>query len=167
MVDNKVKIDEIFKILKTVNDPEIPVLNVIEMGMVREVECIDDDKFRIIMTPTYSGCPAVDAIREDVSKALNNHGIDNFELKTRLFPAWTTDWMTEEAKIKLKEFGIAPPESKSTDPLAHILGKAKETQCPYCNSNNTRMTSTFGSTACKSMHYCDNCKQPFEHFKCH
>lgn len=167
MSDLKIDKDHVWKVLSTVNDPEIPVLNVIEMGIVREVELSDDGKLIVIVTPTYSGCPAIQAIEEDIAKALRKDGIENFELKTRLNPAWTTDWMGEEAHRKLREFGIAPPERKTFDPIKSILGGEDSTTCPYCSSTDTRMTSAFGSTACKSMHVCNSCLQPFEHFKCH
>lgn len=168
LADLKIDKNHIWKVLSTVKDPEIPVLSVIEMGIIRDVELSEDGKLKVIVTPTYSGCPAIQAIEEDIAKALRQSGIEDFELKTRLNPAWTTDWMGEEAHRKLREFGIAPPERKTFDSVKSLLGDGDDnTTCPYCGATDTRMTSPFGSTACKSMHVCNSCRQPFEHFKCH
>ena len=148
---------EILTLLEDVQDPEIPVLNIVEMGIVREIN-ISDEKVQIGITPTYMGCPAMNMIENEILDVLYGKGINNVKVKTVYSPAWTTDWLSEETKNKLKEYGIAPPRA-----ITDLLDKI---ECPFCNSNMTKLTSEFGSTACKSLHYCDACHQPFEHFKC-
>jgi ring-1,2-phenylacetyl-CoA epoxidase subunit PaaD len=161
--------ESILKIIEQVSDPEIPALNVVEMGMVRDV-LITDDKVNIIITPTYSGCPAMSQINSDILKVLENEGITT-NLITRLSPAWTTDWMSDETLEKLKISGIAPPKSKSSpiDPnnLFNIIKVQTQIECPFCDSLDTKILSEYGSTACKSFHYCNSCLQAFDHFKCH
>jgi ring-1,2-phenylacetyl-CoA epoxidase subunit PaaD len=159
--------EDVRKILKEVKDPEVPVLDIEELGVLREVS-FDDDKILITITPTYSGCPAMNAIEQEITLKLKEHGIENFSIKTIFSPAWTTDWMNDEAKQKLKDYGIAPPAQTTNQQLKSIIeGKSKPVECPFCNSTNTKITSAFGSTACKALHYCNNCHQPFEEFKCH
>lgn len=158
---------QIVELLNNVTDPEIPVLTIADLGILRSVEEVDG-KYIITITPTFTGCPAMKVIEEDIKNVMVLGGISNYEVKTVLAPAWTTDWMTEEGKKKLKEYGIAPPSVSTEDHLKSILsGKAKSVQCPFCNSLNTKLTSPFGSTACKALHYCNECNQPFEEFKCH
>jgi len=159
--------EKIMKWLEEVTDPEIPVLNVVEMGIVRKVE-IEDEKIVVKITPTYSGCPAMNAIAQDLHKKLLEKGVSDFEIKTDYSETWTTDWMTSEAKRKLKEYGIAPPDAveRDEDFLLDLKGKQKVVPCPHCNSINTKLQSRFGSTACKAQYFCNNCNQPFEHFKC-
>lgn len=154
----------ILELLKNIPDPEIPVINIVEMGIVREVELIEDE-LNIKITPTYSGCPAMKAIEDEIVNELNAKGFEKVSVKKIYNPAWSTDWLTNEVKRKLKEYGIAPPEGKADDEFYHDL-ITKPIECPYCNSKNTKLTSEFGSTACKSLHYCNECRQPFEHFKC-
>jgi ring-1,2-phenylacetyl-CoA epoxidase subunit PaaD len=162
--------EKIKTILSTVVDPEIPSLNIEEMGILREI-LIENNLVKVVITPTYSGCPAMYHIESEVRKALNDAGIQNFQIETRLNPAWTTDWMTTETKQKLKESGIAPPQSNTnqleTSGLFNIIKVPINIFCPFCNSDNTKIVSEFGSTACKSLHFCNNCHQPFDHFKCH
>ena len=148
---------KILKILEDVQDPEIPVLNIVEMGIVREIN-ISDEKVQINITPTYMGCPAMNMIENEMLDILYDNGINNVKVRTVYSPAWTTDWLSDETKSKLKEYGIAPPRA-----VTDLLDKI---ECPFCNSNSTKLTSEFGSTACKSSHFCDACHQPFEHFKC-
>lgn len=159
--------EKIWSYLEEVIDPEIPVLNVVEMGIVRNVE-LEDDQVIVKITPTYSGCPAMNAIELEIKKKLREKGIESFRVVTDFKESWTTDWMTDHAKNKLREYGIAPPEK--TEPDDNFLTSLKETQkivpCPYCNSLETNLRSEFGSTACKSLYYCNECHQPFEHFKC-
>lgn len=155
MIKNNEK--EILNLLKDVLDPEIPVLNIVEMGIVRDV-IFDEKGLLIKITPTYMGCPAMNTIKNDILNTLYSKEIKNVKVKTVYSPAWTTNWMSEETKNKLKEYGIAPPRA-ATDILHKI-------ECPFCNSGETNLTSEFGSTACKSLHYCNHCHQPFEHFKC-
>lgn len=159
--------DEIWKILKQVKDPEVPVIDIAELGVLRDVT-FENDKILITITPTYSGCPALHVMEEAIEDKLKENGIENFVVKTIFSPAWTTDWMTDEAKQKLKEYGIAPPAQSTEEHLRTLIeGNPKHVQCPFCNSINTKLTSAFGSTACKALHYCNNCNQPFEEFKCH
>lgn len=158
----------IWKILEEVYDPEIPVLTVLDLGIVRDVKF--DHSFsslgelKVIITPTYSGCPAMDVIAMNIRMALIKNGYDNIQIVHQLSPAWTTDWMTEEGKEKLKSYGIAPPVSKTFD--SDYL-KNLPVECPHCRSKNTKLISQFGSTACKALYQCENCREPFDHFKCH
>jgi len=158
---------QIWSWLKEVTDPEIPVLNVVEMGIVRNVE-IDGNTVVVKITPTYSGCPAMNAIEMDINKKLREKGVPDFVVKTDFSETWTTDWMTDEAKRKLKEYGIAPPEPTDPDEdfLSTLVAEQKIVPCPHCDSLNTKLQSQFGSTACKAQYFCNDCEQPFEHFKC-
>ncbi len=155
---------ELLPILKEVSDPEIPVLSIVDMGVVRSAKLEDDKHVKVEITPTYSGCPAMDVIGDDVKKALSDQGYQP-QLKLILSPAWTTDWMTDEAKQALKEYGIAPPMDASADKAA-LLGQKKVVKCPQCGSKNTTLISQFASTACKAMFKCDDCQEPFDYFKC-
>lgn len=159
--------NDIWKLISEVTDPEIPVLTIVDLGIARSVEKRDDN-FIIKITPTYSGCPAMKAIEDEIRKKLELNGIRDFEIKKDFSETWTTDWMTEEAKKKLKEYGIAPPgETESEDDfLKSLKGSSKIIPCPYCDSTNTELQSEFGSTACKAQYYCHDCDEPFEHFKC-
>ena len=159
-----VHIDQVlFPILEKVSDPEIPVLSILDMGVVRSVELIDKHVY-VKITPTYSGCPAMDVIGDDIKKALSSHGY-TAEVELILSPAWTTDWMSENGKRKLEEYGIAPPMDATADKAA-LLGNAKIVKCTNCGSTNTHLVSQFGSTACKAMFKCDDCQEPFDYFKC-
>jgi ring-1,2-phenylacetyl-CoA epoxidase subunit PaaD len=158
--------EEIWDLLEEITDPEIPVLNIVEMGIVRSVE-IQDEKVVVKITPTYSGCPAMSAIEKEIHKTLKEKGIEAFEVKKDFSETWTTDWMTEEAREKIKDYGIAPPGKTSSDgDILKELKKTKIIPCPYCESLNTELQSEFGSTPCKSQYYCNYCQEPFEHFKC-
>ena len=156
---------EIWRLLQQVNDPEVPVLSVIDLGIVRAVQ-VAGDKINIIITPTYSGCPAMDVISMDIRLKLIEKGYRHVSVQQQLSPAWTTDWMTEEGKAKLKSFGIAPPNPKqqfcSTD-----MFRQEAVQCPHCHSHHTELISQFGSTACKAMYRCLDCREAFDYFKCH
>ena len=143
--------EKIWKLLDLVPDPEIPVISVVELGVIREIKYIDRF-FTILITPTYSGCPAVKTFIDDIKKCLKENGIRNFKIKLIYSPAWTTEWMTEKTKSKLKKYGIAPP--------------GKTVFCPQCNSKKTELISQFGATACKAMYKCSDCLEPFEFFKC-
>jgi len=159
--------EEVWQLLKQVKDPEVPVLDIGELGVLRNVS-FDDDKILITITPTYSGCPAMNAIEQEIKKTFSENDIENFSIKTIFSPAWTTDWMSDEAKQKLKNYGIAPPSQTSEQYLKSIFERKKtHVQCPFCNSLDTKLTSAFGSTACKALHFCNHCHQPFEEFKCH
>ncbi|MDA0304252.1 MAG: phenylacetate-CoA oxygenase subunit PaaJ [Bacteroidetes bacterium] len=156
-------IQEIIRRLHDVMDPEIPFLNVMEMGMVREV-VQEGSTIVIRITPTYSGCPATDVIADDVLAAAKIIHPDS-RTEIILSPAWTTDWIGEEARLKMAEHGIAPPTGQSAD-KAFLLGKDRITPCPLCKSTDTHMVSAFGSTACKAHFKCNACLEPFDHFKC-
>jgi ring-1,2-phenylacetyl-CoA epoxidase subunit PaaD len=156
--------NDIINILKSVNDPEIPVLSVIDMGIVRDV-IEGKESVEVYITPTYSGCPAMDAISKDIERALSQQGFLHVLVKQVLSPAWTTDWITEEGKRKLEEYGIAPPQT-STAEKSVLFGEHKAVRCPRCKSEHTTMISNFGSTACKALWKCEDCKEPFDYFKC-
>jgi ring-1,2-phenylacetyl-CoA epoxidase subunit PaaD len=157
----------IYTLLEQVSDPEIPVLTVLDMGIVRDVR-IQDQEVEVIITPTYSGCPAMDAISFDIRLKLLEAGIKNIKISYTLSPAWTTDWMTETGKQKLKAYGIAPPVSSNTKRLQKLRFEEEEhIECPRCHSANTKLLSQFGSTACKALYQCNDCKEPFDYFKCH
>ncbi|MDR9415525.1 MAG: 1,2-phenylacetyl-CoA epoxidase subunit PaaD [Gracilimonas sp.] len=159
--------EQIWNFLKEVTDPEIPVLNIVEMGIARKVEVGDDGKVLVKITPTYSGCPAMNAIEKLVNEKLEERGVQEFKVKLDFAETWTTDWMTDDAKVKLKEYGIAPPEkTEEEDNFLKSLSSTKVVPCPFCDSFETELVSQFGSTACKSQYYCNDCDQPFEHFKC-
>lgn len=156
--------DEILKILQSVTDPEIPVLTLEDMGIIRDVNIDDNGHVEVVITPTYTGCPAMDLIAVNIKSALQEAGIEKVEVKTTLSPAWSTDWLSEEGKKKLKAYGIAPPE-KSAGKSA-LLGLDGGVTCPRCHSTNTRLISEFGSTACKALYQCNDCLEPFDYFKC-
>jgi len=155
--------EKILSILETISDPEIPVLSIMDLGIVRDV-CINENNIEVFITPTYSGCPAMDMITMNIRMELLQHGFENIKITEQLSPAWTTDWMTEHGKEKLKEYGIAPPVGKAFD--QQFLEQMK-IECPQCHSKNTKLISEFGSTACKALFQCQDCKEPFDYFKCH
>ncbi|MBK9074360.1 MAG: phenylacetate-CoA oxygenase subunit PaaJ [Flavobacteriales bacterium] len=154
----------ILELLDNVKDPEIPVINVLELGVVRTVEVEPNGKAIITITPTYTGCPAMDVMAADIKKELLDAGVPEVEVKLTLSPAWSTDQITDEGKRKLKEYGIAPPE-KTAD-IRALKGAAPVVECPQCGSKDTVMLSAFGSTACKALWKCNNCLEPFDQFKC-
>ncbi|MBK6628590.1 MAG: phenylacetate-CoA oxygenase subunit PaaJ [Flavobacteriales bacterium] len=156
--------DRILELLDYVKDPEIPAINVLELGVVRQVEVEADGKAIVTITPTYTGCPAMDVMAADIKKELLEAGVPAVEVKMSLSPAWTTDWITETGKRKLKTYGIAPPE-KTAD-IRALKGEQPVVACPQCGSTNTVMLSLFGSTACKALWKCNDCLEPFDQFKC-
>jgi ring-1,2-phenylacetyl-CoA epoxidase subunit PaaD len=156
--------DEAFDILQGVPDPEVPVISVVELGVVRDVE-ITADKVVVTMTPTYSGCPAMREMEADIRAALQARGVEQVEVRTVLSPAWTTDWIGEEAREKLRRYGIAPPGRAESQGLVMLTRARPPVTCPFCGSNDTRLQSEFGSTACKAIHSCNSCRQPFDEFK--
>lgn len=163
-------IDEatIWQWLSEIPDPEIPVVSILDLGIVRAVAIIkdnNDSKIIITITPTYSGCPAMDIISMQIRMNLIGRGLKNIEIKEQLQPAWTTDWITESGKDKMEAYGIAPPRRKSSNSLE--LFEDDEVPCPRCKSSNTSLISRFGATSCKAFYTCNDCKEPFEHFKCH
>lgn len=148
--------DTVRAILEQVVDPEIPVLTIGDMGILRDVTVADDGMVRVVVTPTYSGCPAMDLIRDEIVDALAAAGIDRVTVDMVFSPPWTTEWMSDHAKEKLRAFGIAPPGSTAgADPVL----------CPRCASASTRTVSEFGSTACKALMVCEHCGEPFDRFK--
>ena len=156
--------EEVLAALREVTDPEIPFIDVVELGIVRDV-AIEGTDVRVDITPTYSACPAMRVISDDIVAALRARGYENVEVREVLSPAWTTDWLSAETKEKLRRNGIAPPGSVEVEPLV-TLRRARETvACPYCGSSNTEERSEFGSTACKAIHFCNGCRQPFDRFK--
>lgn len=181
IAEKNISVRKIREILDQVCDPEIPVVSVNDLGIIRDVlihgspptnedaiahtpaaapgKCIE-----VIVTPTYSGCPAIDAISANIKMAFFENGLRNIKITQRLSPAWTTDWITEAGKEKLKSYGIAPPIGKSR--AGEILEDI-QVECPLCRSKNTRVISNFGSTACKALFQCNDCKEPFDYFKCH
>lgn len=157
-VDSNIK-----EILASVSDPEIPVLSIMDMGIVRKVEDLGDH-YLIQLTPTYTGCPAMDTIEDDIVKAFDEKGL-KAKVKHILTPAWTTDFITEAGKQALEKYGIAAPRSASIDKAA-LSGEKNQIECTNCGSKNTRMVSRFGSTACKALFQCEDCGEPFDYFKC-
>jgi ring-1,2-phenylacetyl-CoA epoxidase subunit PaaD len=155
--------DEILRWLDEVKDPEVPVLSIRELGVLRDVE-VGEGGVVVVMTPTYSGCPAMHAMESEVLETLARHGVPNVRVKTVYAPAWTTDWISDDAKAKLEAYGIAAPSRVEADDLVP-LRRRTPTPCPYCKSVNTTMRSEFGSTACKAILFCNGCSQPFELFK--
>ena len=155
---------EAISILESVKDPEVPVLSVVELGVVRHVE-VSGTTVTVTITPTYSGCPALHAIERDIESALLARGFERVTLKTEYAPAWTTEWMSEPAKEKLRAYGIAPPGHVTAQQLQPLGATIRAVSCPFCGSPNTSLESEFGPTACKSLHSCHDCHQPFEHFK--
>ncbi|GAA1117367.1 phenylacetate-CoA oxygenase subunit PaaJ [Nesterenkonia jeotgali] len=154
----------VWEVAASVNDPEIPVLSIADLGILREAAVEPDGTAVVVITPTYSGCPAMDTITADVTAALRHAGHEKVRIETVLHPAWTTDWMTDQGKAKLREYGIAPPTGKAA------LGPVRvglSVKCPRCDSPNTREMTRFGSTACKALYQCRSCLEPFDHFKVH
>jgi ring-1,2-phenylacetyl-CoA epoxidase subunit PaaD len=150
-----------------VMDPEVPVLSVVELGIVRDVT-VDGGALTVIATPTYSGCPAMKVIEDEIVAALADGGFPGARVRTVYAPAWTSEWIGEEAREKLRAYGIAPPvrgEGSAADELVPLVRRAPRVGCPYCGSTRTAMRSQFGSTACKATMFCDACSQPFELFK--
>lgn len=177
--------EELLAILAQVKDPEVPVLSITDLGVLRDVrwvEAKDSGHWEITITPTYSGCPAMDAIVLQIRMTLYAAGIDRFDIRTILSPAWTTEWMTAEGKEKLRVYGIAPPkplprhfrnglfdaaEAAGNPTRRGLFEDGEQVPCPRCGSQHTRVLSEFGSTACKSLYQCEECREPFDYFKCH
>ncbi|MFT5116604.1 MAG: ring-1,2-phenylacetyl-CoA epoxidase subunit PaaD [Kiritimatiellia bacterium] len=153
---------EIWKLLDDVMDPEIPVLSLWDVGVLCDVQC-DGEKVVVTITPTYSGCPAIEVMKEDIKIILKGGGYERYEVKTQLSPAWTTDWMTVKGRDQMRGYGIAPPNDAlhlddGLSPRAHV-------RCPFCESYETEQVSEFGSTACKALFKCNTCLEPFDYFK--
>jgi ring-1,2-phenylacetyl-CoA epoxidase subunit PaaD len=160
--------EQVWEWLSEVSDPEIPVISVVDLGIVRDVRLEEADSCVVTITPTYSGCPAMQVIAESIESSLRQHGLKQVQIETRLSPAWTTDWMSDAGREKLKGYGIAPPVQQAID-ISGITRRGQEpaVPCPHCGSQHTRLVSQFGSTACKALYRCFDCLEPFDHFKCH
>ena len=170
---------QVWSWLAEVSDPEIPVISIVDLGIVRDVR-LDDGACTVTITPTYSGCPAMQVIADAITEALHAHGVLHVRLQNQLSPAWTTDWMSEEGKAKLSGYGIAPPAEQVID-ISGLAGGARGALaaisrrpqpriaivCPNCGSSHTGITSQFGSTPCKALYKCLDCREPFDYFKCH
>lgn len=169
MTTQDVSVDQVWAWLGDVPDPEIPVISVVDLGIVRDVRVLDDECI-VTITPTYSGCPAMGVIADAVKEALHAHGLQA-RIETRLSPAWTTDWMSTSGKAALKGYGIAPPVQQAIDISGLHAGirrrAAPDVTCPHCGSPHTQLTSEFGSTPCKALYKCLDCREPFDYFKCH
>jgi ring-1,2-phenylacetyl-CoA epoxidase subunit PaaD len=147
--------EDIWQFMQEVEDPEIPVLHIVDLGIVRDI-LWQGPTLVVVITPTYSGCPAMKTIERDIAEILEEKGITDYRIDTVLSPAWTTDWMSDEGKLKLHQVGIAPPVGQSAD-KAVLMGKIRTVRCPICGSEDTSMISQFGSTACKALYRCENC----------
>lgn len=156
--------DEVYEVLATVPDPEVPAISVVDLGIIRDV-VVDENEICVTVTPTYSGCPAMREIEDDIRSALVAAGAPSVKIKTVYAPAWTTDWMSDAAREKLRAYGIAPPGPAEHSGLITLTRRTQPVACPFCGSSNTRLQSEFGSTACKAIHVCQSCRQPFDEFK--
>ncbi len=154
---------DIWKYLEEVSDPEIPVLTIGDLGVIRTIS-LENELCTVVITPTYSGCPAMKVIEEDIISKLHEKGVPNVKVELTLSPAWTTDWITENGRAKLLEYGIAPPEDEVDKSV--LFAAPTVVPCPKCGSRNTRMISQFGSTACKAHYQCNDCLEPYDYFKC-
>jgi ring-1,2-phenylacetyl-CoA epoxidase subunit PaaD len=153
---------QIWQALEQVKDPEIPVVSVVEMGIVREV-LVDGEAVRVTMTPTFSGCPALDVMRREIETAVRQLGITNITVETVLYPPWSTDWISDAARDKLRQFGLAPPQKHGGDLIS--VAFLDVAQCPRCGSKNTTLKNSFGPTLCRMIYYCLDCQDAFEQFK--
>jgi ring-1,2-phenylacetyl-CoA epoxidase subunit PaaD len=170
-------LDQVWAWLDEIEDPEIPVISIVDLGIVRGVRCTNDERggeWVVTITPTYSGCPATQVIAQSVIEALARHGLHRVRLETRLAPPWTTDWMSDEGRRKLRSYGIAPPAERAAEQSIHVhaIGRGPRPEattpaCPRCGSSEVSLTSQFGSTPCKALYRCNACLEPFDHFKCH
>lgn len=155
---------EVFNLLDSIPDPEIPVISIVELGVIRQVS-VQGLTADVTITPTYSGCPAMKQMEDDVRKKLAEHGFEQVNIHMVYQPAWTTDWLSDAAKLKLQKYGIAPPEESTSD-KSFLSGKPKQVTCPHCKCRNTELVSQFGSTACKALYKCKDCLEAFDYFKC-
>ena len=155
--------ENIYSLLSIIPDPEIPVITIADLGILRSVDN-QDGKIVIKITPTYSGCPAMKVIENEIRKILIENGIENFDIKMVYSPAWTTDWLNEEAKERLRIYGISPPGKLN---VKNLISGDRKIACPLCGSEDVELVSLFGSTACKALYKCKICLEPFDQFKCH
>lgn len=155
--------EEVWELLDQVFDPEVPVLTIRDLGIVRDV-VVSANLVKVIITPTYTGCPAMSRIEDDIKEVLEFNGIKKYKVDLVLSPAWTTDWLTESGKVKLEAYGIAPPVDEADKSV--LFSEPDVVPCPRCKSKSTRLISQFGSTACKAHYQCKDCLEPFDYFKC-
>lgn len=155
---------EIWDLLDVVNDPEVPALSLWDLGVLQDVHRAEDGKIMVSITPTYSGCPAMGAMQQDIEAELKKAGYEDFEVSTQLAPAWTTDWLSPEGRKKLREYGIAPPQQRGCGNTLELTPEGG-IECPFCGSHDTVRLSEFGSTACKALFKCQDCHEPFDYFK--
>ena len=167
-------VDQIWTWLREVMDPEIPVVSIVDLGIVRDISWSEEaDACVVTVTPTYSGCPAIAVIQSHIRQELEQHGVPRIQLRIQISPAWTSDWLSPQARKSLHAYGIAPPTARSSETSAHILpvlgsGAPQPTpHCPHCGSPQTSLISQFGSTPCKALYRCNDCLEPFDSFKCH
>lgn len=158
-------LDECWDILADVSDPEIPVLSVLDLGMIRGVDLNENDELIVRLTPTYSGCPATDLLTTEITQALEAKGFSPVKVVVDLSEAWTTDWMSAAGKVKLQQYGIAPPQGEAHNCGTHVA-LVDGIACPLCHSTDTKLLSEFSSTACKALYQCRDCLEPFDYFKC-
>ena len=161
---DQVQLEQLQNLMEQVKDPEIPVLSIRDLGILRDI-ALDGGQVTVTITTTYSGCPAMSTIKADIRQTLAQAGFDDVQVKQSLSPAWTTDWMTAQGRKKLREYGIAPPQ-KSGEGHCAILSPGTAVVCPLCSSEHTECISEFGSTACKALYRCRDCAEPFDYFKC-
>lgn len=157
----------VMKLLEGVPDPEVPVLTILDLGIVRDVQFHAPTGVTVVITPTYTGCPAMDMIRMNIRMTLLSHGYDPVDIRTTLSPPWTTEWLSETARQKLEAFGIAPPNPVQSVCHPGLFQQDEAVRCPRCQSYHTGLVSRFGSTACKALYRCYDCQEPFDYFKCH
>ena len=160
--------DDVMAVLTSVMDPEVPVISVVDLGIIRDAAVTHEGALvhvRVVVTPTYSGCPAMREIEADIRSALVAAGATDVVVETVYAPAWTTDWIGAEAREKLRAYGIAPPGRAEQGGLITLTRRRDPVACPFCGSSDTRLQSEFGSTACKAIHVCNSCRQPFDEFK--
>lgn len=163
MVTTEQDIQHVYDLISVIPDPEIPVITIKDLGILRGVKIIDGE-YVIIITPTYTACPAMGMIEDQIKEILSSNGIQNVKVVLTYTPAWTTDWLTQDAKLKLKKYGIAPPNHSS---CTKFFQTSEMVICPRCNSKHTELISRFGSTACKALYKCNDCMETFDLFKCH
>lgn len=158
-------IDQAWAALRAVPDPEIPVISVTELGIVRDLRLVDDGAVEVIVTPTYSGCPATELIEQEIVAALQAAGASDVRVRTQLAPAWTTDWIDSDARERLRAYGIVPSGEREASDTRAIAFVPRQLACPRCGSTDTERLSQFGATACKALYRCRACREPFEYFK--
>jgi ring-1,2-phenylacetyl-CoA epoxidase subunit PaaD len=164
MVRVRLTDNQVLDLISDIPDPEIPVITIRELGMLQGVKSVDDH-YVVTITPTYTGCPAMGMLEDQIRERLHEFGIDNVKVDLVYHPNWTTDWISEEARDKMRRYGISPPEKAQCN--SELCGSLEMVHCPICNSSNATLISKFGSTACKALYKCGSCGEPFEHFKCH